>query len=72
MEFADNNELGTIENEMNALKCIPSKIIEGGQRMVQAGFKISIRDVCEHNEIHEGDIITIYIKKTNIKSKKRD
>ena len=47
-------------------------VIEAGQCMVQKEFKVSIRDVCKFNEIEEGDIVTIYIKKTNLKSKKRE
>lgn len=48
-----------------------SEVIECGQRKVQTLYRVSLRDICENNEIEVGDIVTIYIKKTNLKSKKR-
>ena len=72
MESKEDTGIEAIDTELDTLESIPAKIIEGGQRMIQTGFKISIRDVCEFNKIKEGDIVTIYIKKTNIKKKKHD
>jgi hypothetical protein len=39
------------------------EVIECGQRKVQRDFRVSLRDICENNNIVEGDIIIVYIKK---------
>lgn len=40
-------------------------VLEAGQRLVQKGYKISIRDICKNNEIEEGNIVVIYVKYLN-------
>lgn len=65
-------ELKEIDDELDRLERIPGTIIEAGQRLVNVGFRVMIRDICEFNDIKEGDIVTIYIKKTNINKRKHD
>ncbi len=43
-----------------------NEVIEAGQRKVQRDYRISIRDICENNNIEEGDIVIIYVKKSKI------
>lgn len=40
-------------------------LINCGQRKVQKDFRVVIRDVCLFNDIKEGDIIEVFIKKTD-------
>lgn len=40
-------------------------LINCGQRRVQKEFRIVLRDICEYNEIKEGDVIEVFIKKVN-------
>lgn len=49
---------------------LPEFIIEAGQRVVQKDFRVSLKDICEINGIDGGDVVVIYIKKTNMKRQK--
>lgn len=37
--------------------------INCGERRVQAGFRVTIRDICKRNDIKEGDVVDVYIVK---------
>jgi len=34
--------------------------INCGERMIQKGFRIAIRDVCENHSIKEGDVVEVF------------
>lgn len=70
--MTDTEEIISISTTTEAMKEIPVDVIEAGERLVNVGYRIVLRDVCEFNDIEPGDIVTIYIKKTNKKGKKRN
>ena len=35
--------------------------INVGERMIQKGYRIAIRDVCENHDIKEGDVVEVFI-----------
>lgn len=37
--------------------------INCGERNVQKGFRLAIRDICERYDIKEGESVELYIKK---------
>lgn len=43
------------------------EVIECGQRTIQKNYRVALRDICELNNINEGDSIVIYIKKNKHK-----
>lgn len=37
--------------------------INCGQRLIQTGFRVTLRDICKRNDIDEGDVIEVFIQK---------
>lgn len=44
-----------------------SELINCGERKIQKLHRVTLRDICQHNGIKEGDIIEVFIKKTDKK-----
>jgi hypothetical protein len=69
MKKPDNKDERTVSGSLPP--SVSPDIIELGQVVVQKGYRIAIREICENNGIQEGDIVVVYIKKTKAKSKKK-
>ena len=41
------------------------KLINAGERHIQKQYRIVLRDICIYNNIKEGDIVEVYIKRVN-------
>ena len=39
------------------------KQINAGERRIQKQYRIVLRDICTHNDIKEGDIVEVHIRK---------
>lgn len=57
--------LQCIKETLSSIKesSIFNNIIEAGECRVQKEYRIVLRDICENNNIKEGDIIIVYVKK---------